>query len=227
MRTASRFIASLAVLGACLLAGAQTTSSTASIQQPANGPGNVAGLLYAANFAHWTVSPTPEGNRWSNAGQCYGTSGGIVFPLFATTAPIQIVDLANSSNTETVTPTLASYSGSGCSVALPATHAHTNYYLQSGTFGLQEALNYAGSGYYEVVLTPDWTTLGGTTTLATAATKGTNTTILDQRLLFTSYGVPTQNCAIGSIDLNAAATSTSTVLYVCYPANTWAAVSQP
>lgn len=227
MRQLSRFISIMAVLGTCLLAGAQTTTSTTSVQQPANGPGNLAGLLYAANFAHWTASPTAEGNRWSNPGQCYGTSGGIVFPLFSTSAPIQIVDLANSANTETVTPTLASYTGSGCSVFYSATHAHTNYYLQSGTFGLQEALNWAGSGYYEVVLTPDWTALGGTTALAAAATKGTNTTILDQRLLFTSYGVPTQNCAIGALDQNASATSTSTVLFVCYPANTWSAITQP
>jgi hypothetical protein len=227
MRKAFRFISVMVLSGACLLAGAQTTNSTASVQQPANGPGNVAGLLYAANFGHWTASPTAEGNRWSNPGQCYGTSGGIVFPLFSTSAPIQIVDLANSANTETVTPTLVNYSVGGCSVFYSATHAHTNYYLQSGTFGLQEALNWAGSGYYEVVLTPDWTALGGTTALATAATKGTNTTILDQRLLFTSYGVPTQNCAVGSIDQNASAASASTVLYVCAPANVWTAVTVP
>lgn len=219
----------VALMGLCLglAAAAQTTTSTASVTQPATGPGNVAGVLYAANFAHWTVSPTDLGNSWTNPSQCYGVSGGIVFPLFSKTAPITIVDLANSAHTETVTPTIATYTGSGCSVGLPAAYAHTNYYLQSGTLGLQEAANWAGGGYYQIVLTPDWQTLGGTTTIAGAATLGAHTQIVDYRLMFTSYGVPTQNCAIGSIDLNASATSTSTVLYVCYPANTWAAISQP
>ena len=50
--------------------GAQTTSPTASIQSQARGPADVAGLLYAANFAHWTVSPTDLGNSWTNPSQC-------------------------------------------------------------------------------------------------------------------------------------------------------------
>jgi hypothetical protein len=177
-----RLIAVLAV-GLALAAAsfAQTTNSTASNSQPAAGPANVAGLLYAANFAHWTASPTPQGTRWDNPGQCFGASGGVTFPLYATNAPVTIVDLATSSWTETVTPSLVNYSGSGCSVALPATHPHANYYLKSGTAGLQEALNWAGGGNYVVILTPDWSTLGGTTGMITAAAAGTNTTVLDMR----------------------------------------------
>jgi hypothetical protein len=177
-----KFLAVLALLALPLLpVMAQTTSPTASVTQPANGPANIAGLLYAANFAHWTIGPSDRGTSWTSPGQCYGTSGGINFPLFSTNAPITIVDLANSANTETVTPTHVSYLGSGCSVALPATHAHSNYYLQSGTLGLQEALNFAGSGYFVVIVTPDWQTMGGTTGLITAATAGTNTSVLDCR----------------------------------------------
>ena len=160
---------------------AQSTSPTASVTQPANGPANIAGLLYAANFAHWTISPTPQGTRWDSPGQCYGTSGGVVFPLFSTTAPITIVDVGVPTNTETVTPSLASYLGSGCSVSLPATHSHSNYYLQSGTLGLQEALNFAGSTYAMVVVTPDWQAMGGTTAMINAAVAGSNTTVLDER----------------------------------------------
>lgn len=171
----------LSLFLAAALCAAQSTSSTASVSQPAAGPANVAGLLYASNFAHWTVSPTPQGNRWDSPIQCFSTSGGLVFPAFATSAPVTIVDLANSANTETVTPTLVSYLGSGCSVALPAAHAHSNYYLQSGTLGLQEALNFAGSGHFVVILTPDWQTMGGTTGMITSATAGTNTTVLDCR----------------------------------------------
>lgn len=222
-----KFKALLAAFLAMPLAlAAQTTNSTTSVMQPSQSPGNIAGVLYASNFAHWTVSPTAEGLRWSDPAQCYGTSGGITFPLFSKTAPITIVDLATSANTETVTPTFVSYTVGGCSVALPAAHAHVNYYLKSGTAGLQEAANWAGSGYYQIQLTPDWTTLGGTLAIATAATLGANTTILDLRSVQTFYAAPSGSCAPnGAVGINLAATSTSTVLYVCY--TTWGALSQP
>jgi hypothetical protein len=262
-----------AFLALPLALAAQTTSPTASITSPANGPANVAGLLYASNFAHWTIYPTQDGLRWTSPGQCYGTSGGVVFPLFSTTAPIRIVDVGVPANTETVTPTIASYNGAGCSVGLPATHAHTNYYLESGTYGLQEALNWIGSNYAVVVISPDWQTMGGTTGLITAAAAGANSTIMDCRtsscipysgstpaanstgtgktVLQTSptlvtpvlgvatatsingatitatAGVPSANCGVGALDVNTSASSASTVLYVCQPANTWTAVTVP
>src|SRR5579859_2702874 len=175
-------------LVASLAASAQITSQTASSTSLANGPANVAGLLYAANFGHWTVSPSQNGNQWTNYTSCYGTSGGITFPLWATNAPVTIVDNANSSNTETVTPTVVNYSGNGCSVGLPATHAHSNYYLKSGTAGLQEALNWAGGTNAAVVVTPDWTTLGGTSAMLLVAVKGTNSIIVDGRLGQPSIG---------------------------------------
>jgi hypothetical protein len=40
-------------------------------------------------------------------------------------------------------------------------------------------------------------------------------------------GVPSANCTVGSFDTNTSASSASTVLYVCYPANTWTAVTVP
>lgn len=226
--------------------GAQTTSPTASVQSQARGPADIAGLLYAANFAHWTASPTDMGTRWTSPGQCYGTSGGLVFPLFSTKAPIKIVDVGNPAFTETVTPTLASYNAGGCSVALPATHPHSNYYLVSGTFGLQEAMNWIGAGFAQIILTPDWQAMGGTTAMITASVPGSvNTSINDTRTaLETAYfwngsvwvvgstvvnfaGVPSGNCAVGTLATNTAAASASTVLYVCAPANTWTAVAVP
>src|ERR1700732_2194985 len=189
-----------AYLALPLAIAAQTTTSTASVQQPANGPADVAGLLFAANFAHWIASPTPSGTRWDNPGQCYGTSGGIVFPLFSTKASIRIVDVGVPANSETVTPTLASYFESGCSVSLPATHPHSNYYLQSGTLGLQEALNWIGTSYGVVYITPDWTTMGGTTAMITAATAGTNTTINDVRTsTMVAYSGTTPAVVTGSV----------------------------
>lgn len=177
-----KFKALLAAFLALPLAlAAQSTSPTASVQGPSRGPAVVAGLLYAANFAHWTASPTPSGTRWDNPGECFATSGGVTFPMFSTTAPITIVDTGVPANTETVTPSNAFYSGAGCSVSLPATHSHSNYYLQSGTLGLQEAANFAGSGYAVVVVTPDWVAMGGTSPMISAATLGAHTTVLDER----------------------------------------------
>jgi len=40
-------------------------------------------------------------------------------------------------------------------------------------------------------------------------------------------GVPSAHCGVGSLYSNTSATSASTVLYVCYPANTWTAIAVP
>jgi hypothetical protein len=163
----------------------------ASVGAQANGPANVAGLLYAANFAHWTVSPTKLGTAWTSPEQCFGTSGGVTFPLFSTTAPVTIVDVGVPANTETVTPSSVSYLGSGCSVSLPSTHAHSNYYLQSGTLGLQEAANYAGAARAIIVVTPDWSAMGGTTYMIQSATLGALTAVSDQRSALNPVSQPT------------------------------------
>lgn len=42
-----------------------------------------------------------------------------------------------------------------------------------------------------------------------------------------SLSAPTGSCTVGSLMSNAGATSASTALYVCYPANTWTAVTVP
>lgn len=181
MRTIRLLAAGFLLAASSLLAIAQADAPGASVMRLANGPANVAGLLYAANFAHWTASPTDMGNHWTNAAQCYGNSGGLTFPLFGTGQPITIVDNGNPAYTETVTASLATYNSSGCSVSLPATHPHINYYLKSGTAGLWEAINWVDLAPAVIVLTPDWTALGGTTAMITSAAPFANTTILDQR----------------------------------------------
>ena len=55
----------------------------------------------------------------------------------------------------------------------------------------------------------------------------TFTTAVPTSTITSTAGVPSGNCVIGSIDSNSAATSASTVLYVCYPADTWNAVTVP
>ena len=177
-----------AVLAMPLALAAQTTNPTASVMQPATGPVEVAGQIYAANFAHWTASPTAEGLRWGTASQCYATSGGVTFPMFATNASIKVVDVGTPAWTETIKPSQVSYQGNGCNVSLPFTHPHVNYYLQSGTLGLQEAANWSGAQYATILVTPDWTAMGGTTAMLSAATLGANTTLQDERTNVLAYG---------------------------------------
>jgi hypothetical protein len=177
-----RILPLLILLSVCLAAGAQSvTNPTPSVLQPANGPGNQAGWLFVANFAHWAVQPGENGGfSWTNTSSCYGTSGGITFKLFAAGAPITIVD-ANPAETETVTASSAQYGGWGCSVALPATHPHKSFYLTSGTAGLQEAANWANGTNAVLIVTPDWTALGGTSGMLTTVTVGAHTSLLDAR----------------------------------------------
>lgn len=174
-------------LGLTAFSQSLPTPGTSPSQQ-ANGPADLAGLLYAANFGHWQV---PQGNNggysWTSPLMCVAVSGGIAFPVFNTNAPVTIVDTGNPSNTETVTPTAVQSGVWGCAVSLPATHAHKTFYLQSGTAGLQEALNWAAGTNAVVIVTPDWSTLGGTTGMITSAVAGANTTILDMR---TSTAIP-------------------------------------
>ena len=53
-----------------------------------------------------------------------------------------------------------------------------------------------------------------------------NVTVNGAKITSTA-GVPSANCNVGDLDTNTSASSASTVLYVCYPANTWNAVSVP
>jgi hypothetical protein len=45
--------------------------------------------------------------------------------------------------------------------------------------------------------------------------------------MYVSNAVPTENCALGMLDQNTAASSGSTALYVCSATNTWTAVTVP
>lgn len=73
-------------------------------------------------------------------------------------APVFIQDV-NSANSEVVTPSsAATQTQTTCSVAISPANSHTTFTLQSGTGGLQEAINTLGnSSYlYTIVLSPEW-----------------------------------------------------------------------
>jgi hypothetical protein len=150
--------------------------------QPQLGPANFSGLLYASNFGQWQV---PQGNTgqfsWSVPSFCTVSASGLVLsPVFAVGTPITIKD-NTPSNTEIVTPTAVRVSGSGCSITVTTVNPHSNFTIQSATAGLQEAINFAQGMAYQVILTPDWGRLGGTTAMILAAHGSPNVTIVDQR----------------------------------------------
>jgi hypothetical protein len=156
---------------------------------PTTGPGNTAGILWASNFGQWSV---PQGNTgpfsWSAPSFCNTTASGIpLVPVFRVGTPIRIVDTGTPANSENVTPSAVNISGAGCSITVAPVNKHNTFYLTSATAGLQEAINYAGVLSYQVLLTPDWQRLGGTTGMIVAASGNTAVTILDQR---TSVIVP-------------------------------------
>lgn len=64
-------------------------------------------------------------------------------------------------------------------------------------------------------------------TLITPVLGVATATSINGALIQSAAGVPSANCAIGTIGENLSASSASTVLYVCYPANTWTAITVP
>ena len=149
---------------------------------PTVGPGNTAGLLYASNFGLWQV---PQGNTgqfsWSSPSFCTVQAAGIPLnPVFAVGSPIFIKDQVVA-NSEIVTPSAINVGGAGCSITVSPVNKHNTFTLTSATGGLQEAINYAHALPYQVILTPDWSRLGGTTGMILAAKGNSNVQILDQR----------------------------------------------
>lgn len=144
---------------------------------------NIAGTLYASNFARWTVAPGTNGPfSWSSQQVCTAAnSGGVTFQPFKVGTPVRIVDTASPANSETVVPSAVNINGSGCSITVQPSIQHYSYYIASATAGLQESINYANSATAVVILTPDWVALGGTTAMLSAALGNANVSILDER----------------------------------------------
>jgi len=174
---------------AALLCAASATCVNGQVTPvgPIVGSATLGGDLYASNFGQWKVPKGDLGQySWRQSSACYVAVSGITIKAFTAGTPIEIVDTDNASLNEIVTPSAVS-TLNGCSITVSPTHGHNHFYLTSGTAGLQEALNWAGSAAYVVVLTPDWTLLGGTTAMITSATAGASTTILDARTAMLVY----------------------------------------
>src|SRR5271167_1473802 len=78
---------------------------------------------------------------WQPGGFCSMPQvGGGVFVPFNANAPIWIQD-QTSTNSETVTPSVVSVTGSTCSITVSPSNQHYTFWFRSGSGGLQEAIN--------------------------------------------------------------------------------------
>lgn len=121
--------------------------------------------VYADNYGRFAFQgQAPNTYTFSNVSGCQVTQLNFANkPTFyafgdaVALAPVFIADV-NGANSEVVTP--GSYltpTQLSCGVNISPANNHTTFTLQSGTAGLQEALNALGAtGFYTVVLSPEW-----------------------------------------------------------------------
>lgn len=143
-----------------------------------------------------------------------------------TNSPILV---GTGTTSETVTPTAVSGCTSpsapyaSCTVTATFTYAHgTGEIVQSGSYGLQEALNAAsGSGNAVVDLDNKWTQIGGTTAVIEAAAPYSGAYIEDNRIGSTQRYWTMQPSTLTVIP-NTVALTTSTAVFAASPVVTWA-----
>jgi hypothetical protein len=145
---------------------------------------------FEINPAPLTVISAPGASGAQTATVAQGfislSDGTIVSPL-ATTAPIYI---GSATLAETVTPSAVSNNVQsnvfGQTATVTATFSNAHYAgdrVCSGTFGLQEAINFAASkGGGTVIVDAAWTTQGGTSTILGAASVPSTVQIMDNRV---------------------------------------------
>jgi hypothetical protein len=124
--------------------------------------------VYADNYGRWTIQgQNANSYSFTPASVCQITNlnfknqpSFFAFGSTVTLAPVYISDV-NGANSEVVTPgSAATQTQSACSVNLSPANSHTTFTLQSGTGGLQEAINTLGGSTktvpYTIVLSPEW-----------------------------------------------------------------------
>jgi hypothetical protein len=187
-------------------------------------PANPAQWAFADDYGRWTLQGQAKNtftftpaqsvngcqvtNYVGNSLQFYAFSNSVGF------GPILINDL-EAANSEIVTPTTAfTPTQVTCGVNLSPTNQHTTFALQSGTAGLQEAINALGAStapYPTVIyLTPQWyklvsgiaslnSTLAGTTpaSIIAAAVCTTKVIVVD----ITKTPATTYGCVGGALNV--------------------------
>lgn len=177
-----RFIAALILAAIGAVSGlAQSSAGQAYAQH----------WLFASDFGQWTVRMQSSSiYAWTPSSQCYTSANGSAasFIAFAVSAPVAIIDPNSSTTSEVVTPSSVTLNSTTCSIAVAPVNTHYNSYLQSGTGGLQEAINSVSStAPYKTLIWLDrnwyalaWAVPGATPTSILAALNGNaNAVIVD------------------------------------------------
>ncbi len=129
---------------------------------PAQGPA----WVYADNYGRWALTgQAPNTYSFTPSAVCQITQLGfknqMTFFAFGSNialAPVFVQDI-NSAASEVVTPgSAATQTQSTCSVNIAPVNSHTTFTLQSGSGGLDEAINTLGNtgSNYTIVLSPEW-----------------------------------------------------------------------
>lgn len=128
-----RILSILALVGLLTAPVAFAQSSThRPFQQPE---------YYAVDYGQWAIkSQSANTFLFSPNGLCIASASGSQFFPFATNAPVLIND-ATPANSEVVTPTAVTNASSQCGFTASPANNHFSFQVQSGTAGLQEALN--------------------------------------------------------------------------------------
>jgi hypothetical protein len=150
----------------------------------------------ASQFNNWRVvgnqNLAASANPLVSFTPCALTAGSYSFNAVSASTPIKIYDPGNPSADEVVTPTAIVVNSNGCTATITPSNAHTTpWYIGSGTFGLQEAIN-AGvlsNQLNTVILDTNWWQAGGTNSIIYAAAGNANASVLDVTVSpFTAYG---------------------------------------
>lgn len=150
------------LLAAVVLVLASLTPAFAQGFIPAQGPA----WVYADNYGHWAIQGQNSNTySFTPSNLCQITQlefkTRTTFFAFSSTvaeAPVFVQDIS-SAQSEVVTPgSAATQTQSTCTVNIAPTNSHVTFTLQSGSGGLQEAINTLGnsSNLYTIVLSPEW-----------------------------------------------------------------------
>jgi hypothetical protein len=100
---------------------------------------------FASDFGQWAVRGQQANTyQWSPGTVCNVSAVGssTSFFAFSTNAPVLISDITGpTTNNEVVTPSSVTQTNAYCTIAVSPSHNHYSFQVQSGTGGLQEALN--------------------------------------------------------------------------------------
>lgn len=114
-------------------------------------------VVYAEQFNNWDYASqganqfTFSGTNCFNYPLASGIGSYFVFGPTASPYPVLIQD-ANPSNSEIVTPSSTSTVSGSCGFTAAPSHSHTSFYVSSGTAGLQDAVGALGTTSAGVVV---------------------------------------------------------------------------